>query len=92
MTIEELSGVINMRIDIANRPNWGDADGLWYASFKGAEVKGDGVLIGCSGNGATPQKALQAYVDEIRGKTLVFNAMSENRIEVQIPELLESNQ
>ena len=60
----------------------------WYARIKGAEIKQGVVLVSHTGNGDSPQEALREYARYISGKTLVFNAMSEDRQEFDVPELL----
>lgn len=84
MTLQELATVMNSQIVIRSRD-----DGTWYASIENCEVKGDGVLISAFGNGRNPETALNDYVDQIRGKTLVVNA-SFDRKEFKVPTTLQS--
>jgi len=50
--------------------------------YMGAEVKEGAILKSVYGKGANINFALQDYYRKIKGKTLVFNAMSESRKEV----------
>lgn len=62
---------------------------LWRAEIKGAELKRGGMLIGRSGEGETPQKAIEDYVFAIKGETIVIDAYGENRKEFKIPSNIE---
>ena len=57
-------------------------------SFEYAEISVPPILIGESGDGDTPEEAMNDYADKIRGKRLVFNAMSDNRSTYKVPESL----
>lgn len=57
----------------------------FIASFKHAEVKGDGVLSSMYGDGDTPEVAITNYAQQIRGETLVINAYTQQRREVRCP-------
>lgn len=57
----------------------------FYASFDGTEVKGDGVLIGMSGNGNSPEEAITDYLTGIRGQVLVVDAWNDKRREIECP-------
>jgi len=87
MNIFEFADVIGAELELTRYSN---QNGRWSAGFRGAEVKGDGVLIGSHGNGKTPEDAIVDYVDEICGKTLVFNAYSSrDRREFNVPQDLD---
>lgn len=60
----------------------------FYASFKDIEVKGDHVLIGAHGNGATEDSAMADYAKQISGKCLVMYAYQKERREIWAPELV----
>jgi hypothetical protein len=60
----------------------------WRADIKNALLKEDGCLISACGMGKTADMALEDYVKEIRGKTLVFDYMGERK-EIGVPTTLE---
>ena len=82
MNIEDYADCINVEIVVRRYDN---QNNRWIAEFDHCEVKGDGVLIGTHGNGSTPQEAVQAYIDQIRGKCIVLNAGSVRRREFIVP-------
>lgn len=84
MTLQELSQITKHQIEIL----YPDVDSNWYAHFAGGEIKGEGILISCSGRGKTPQQALENYVREIRGKTIVFDFRRESKQEFNVPDSL----
>ena len=85
MTIEEFASVIDHPIEILMRPGF-PRDMLWYAHFQDGEIKRGNFLEGTSGNGRTPQEALDVYAREISGRVLVFDVMSETkRREYNVP-------
>jgi hypothetical protein len=51
----------------------------FYAELEHVEVKGNGVLIGMYGNGATPDEAMENYLKKITGQTLVIHASDAER-------------
>lgn len=51
--------------------------------YKGCEIKDGPLLISAYGGGTTFEEACEAYLEKIRGKTLVFNACSPSRYEVE---------
>lgn len=52
--------------------------------YKNCEIKDGPFLVGVHGGGTTFEEACEAYLEKIRGKTLVFNACSLSRREVKI--------
>ena len=52
--------------------------------YKGAEIKDGDFLIGAYGVGVDFESACDNYLEQIRGKKLVFNAFSNDRIEIQV--------
>lgn len=61
---------------------WMLDDGNYAVAYQGADVK-DGIsLLGVFGKGESFELACADYMTRIRGKTLVFDADSENRKEV----------
>lgn len=54
--------------------------------FEEGEIKETGFLVSAHGQGETPKTAMNNFVVQIQGQTLVFNAMShQNRQEFQVP-------
>ena len=86
MKITELARVFDKKL----RATYPDIHGKWWLSFQGGEVMGDGVLIGECGRGDTLDEALEDYVAQIAGKRMVFNAYTDQRVELEIPSDLEA--
>lgn len=89
MTIEELGDVLGVDLVIKRRPDQGRR---YTAAFFRVEVKensSSSILAGEYGTGRTPNEAINDYIDKIRGKLLVFNALSSNRKEISVPQTLE---
>lgn len=63
---------------------WRVPNGELAVAYRGAEIKRDGFLISEFGVGRTFENACENYLTKISGKTLVFNACSENRKEVVV--------
>lgn len=74
MTITEYADAMNQELEIRYYPN---QDVRFSAQFVHCEIKGDGVLTSAYGSGRTPQNALDDYVKQISGKTIVLNEMRE---------------
>jgi hypothetical protein len=55
-----------------------------YASV---EIKKGSCLQRAVGFGPTPDEAFTSLYDEIKGKTIVFDAISENRKEINFPDI-----
>lgn len=85
MDIQEYADAINLELDLKYYPN---QKGRWIASFSDTEVKGDGVLIGEYGNGASPVYAISDYIEKIAGKTIVVRANGDERREFVVPDSL----
>jgi len=86
MTIYELSDL--MKTDII-WTRYSNQCKRHTAKFEYTEIKDDPILISTYGDGDTPAEALEHYVEKIRGKTLVVNAMSKTeRKEFGVPETL----
>jgi len=62
---------------------------FWSCSFERCEVKEGSMLVGEHGRGKTPTEAINDYAASLAGKTLVFNAYSDNRQEFRFPTNLE---
>ena len=88
MTITELATLIDEELQIRWCSNMGD----WIAHFEHGETKeynGSSILTSESGRGWTPEKALAGYVDVLKGKVLVFDAMDKpKRKEFKVPTTL----
>ncbi len=89
MTIEEFADSHHLTMVVRERRLPVGNPSRYYASFEAAEVKGDGVLIGTYGNGSTPEEAIANYANEITLKTLVLDAMNDDRREIPVPRLTE---
>lgn len=61
---------------------WMLADGYYAVAYQGADVKDGAGLLGVFGKGQSFESACADYIRRIRGKTLVFDADSENRKEI----------
>lgn len=61
---------------------WMLDDGNYAVAYQGADVKDGSGLLGVFGKGQSFELACANYMLRIRGKTLVFDAGSENRKEV----------
>ncbi len=89
MNLQELGELIEMTLIIRERPKI-IKERRWYVSHEHVEVLGQGgFLTSPCGNGDTIQDALEDYVSQLRGNTLVTDAWSVNRREYQVPESLD---
>ena len=86
MNISEYCDTINVNLVVRRYHNQKER---WSASIENAEVKQNGCLLGAYGNGNTPMGAIADYIKQIRGETIVLNAMSELRREFTVPSSLE---
>ena len=82
MTLKELQKMINADLVFGI----GISDNYYcrfsYVEFK--ENKSSGVLTALAGRGDTVISALHNYCEQISGKLLVYKAMSEDRLELQL--------
>lgn len=85
MTIFELADIAKKDLQITYHNN---QEMRFTASLKYSETKRGGMLVGSYGNGKTPNEAINNYVDDIKGKVLVFDAMSDKRREFGVPKTL----
>lgn len=58
-------------------------------SFDSSDVLEGRVFHKVYGNGDSIESAIADYVQQVRGKKLVFNAMKEDSMECNVPETLE---
>ncbi len=63
---------------------WGVPDGMIAVSYENADVKSGDFLIRTFGTGTSFEEACEDYFSKISGKTLVFNAYSTQRQEVEV--------
>lgn len=83
MTIYEFADIIDQQLNITRYSN---QNNRWSASFNAGEVKEGPMLVGEYGNGHNSDEAIEDYLTKIRGKRVVFNAMSDKyRCEYVIP-------
>ena len=78
-TIEGFAEKYDLEMEVCERRVPLGNENRFYASFKGSEEKGNGVLIGTYGNGATHEEAIANYAKAISMKTLVFDAYTDDR-------------
>jgi hypothetical protein len=84
MNIYEFADEINKELIITR---YAQQNGRFVADFEYAEVKDDGMLVSIYGEGQSPIEALNDYVDQISGKTIVFDAAGNKRQEHLVPAL-----
>lgn len=84
MNIYEFADLIDKNIVIKRYPN---QKGRFSAEFESCETKHGAFLCSESGDGENTQEALNDYKIKITGKTLVFNAMSNDRQEYVAPKM-----
>lgn len=76
MQFEDWLDTLNLRLVVTRYPQ---QNNRWSADIDGAEVKQNGTLLGERGNGNNPQQAITDYLNKIKGKTIVINAMDRDR-------------
>lgn len=82
LTIEEFAAHHRLTIVVREREHIRPGDSSrFYASFERCEIPTGGCLESGFGNGATPEEAIAAYADYIRGKKMVFDAYGDSRRE-----------
>lgn len=81
---ERTASDILLSLEDAHLEVWKLSDGTICVSYYRCEVKDGPVLIGVFGRGGTFEGACYDYLEQIRGKTLVFNACSNSRREVTV--------
>lgn len=89
MNIEEYCDAINKDMKLT----YYSGQSRWVAKIEHAEVKADGGMLKSEyGEGNTPARAVAAYATMIRGQTLVFSAMSDARVELNVPDSLATGE
>lgn len=84
MNLFDYCDAINARLTLTRYEN---QNGRWMARFNECEVKEKGFLVGCYGNGVTPDEAMKDYCKQISGAQVVFNAYTDARTEFTVPQL-----
>jgi hypothetical protein len=91
MNIEEYADALNLQLEITRYPNQSNR---YTARFANCETKDDadsGCLTSAYGNGHCPGSAIDDYLDKIRGRVLVVDAMSpDNRRQYVVPKAIRS--
>lgn len=67
---------------------YSNQDDRWIAKIEDCVVKKGEALVGYYGTGKYPDQAINDYVQNIKGKLIIINAVSPNRKEFKVPELL----
>lgn len=81
---------LEMSVNERAREFWNDKRGTrFYAWFENAEIKEDVILHTFAGNGDTPHEAVYRYMEGIRGKMLVLDAMTGYRRTLFVPFITE---
>lgn len=88
MTITELALLMQTQIHIKYMVSWMPTENPWCCNFKNCEVKEGRFLRTEYGVGATPQAAIESYVNLIKGSILVDGAFTDKRKEWNVPDTL----
>lgn len=89
MTIYELSDIARCDLVLTRHHNQG---ARWTARLERTDTKEsatDVCVTAAYGNGSTPEEAIADYVQRLRGRLLVVDAMRETRREMGVPATLE---
>lgn len=73
MKLTEFCDVVGVELRLTRYAN---QNGRWSAAFDNCEVKAGSMLISAYGNGVTPKEAMEEYIRQVEGKTIVVAAMS----------------
>ena len=86
MNIQDYCDILNIDLSIKRFHN---QNNRWIANFYSCETMDGAALVSEYGNGCNPESALKDYINKIKGKRVVFYAMSEAlRREYVVPESL----
>lgn len=88
-TIEEFADEHDLIMEVEER-HAHEAHDKYYASFKGAEIKEGGILIGGIGDGDTVKSAIADYAHKIGLTILVIDAYSKDRRIIEVPVLTDA--
>ena len=87
MTLEDYADALNTQIVVQRYPC---QSGRWIAHFPLCEVIDGNILASSYGEGTTPLEAMNSYVDQIRGRRVVFDAAApDKRREFDVPETVQ---
>ena len=81
---EKKASDILLSLDYAYLHVWKVRNDTICVNYDGAMVRDKGCLVGLIGRGGTFEGACYDYLEQIRGKTLVFDACSDKRREVTV--------
>lgn len=85
MNFYDYMDTINVDLEVTRYHN----QARWLARFHGTEVRrGFAMLVSEYGLGKTPDEAIADYMEKIRGKKIIINAMSTTRREFVVPETI----
>jgi hypothetical protein len=84
MTLAEYADALDMQIVITRYPN---QNNRWSARFPNCELKVGSMLSSATGEGKSPNAALDALARELSGQRVVFNAGNDRRRECVVPTL-----
>lgn len=90
MTIEELGDLVQEELIVKRYPQ---QDNRWMCRFAHSEAKlskSDIFARGFYGDGKSPEEAIQDYIEQIRGKILLFRGLDrKERSTFGVPNTLE---
>ena len=89
-TLEDFADANGLIMDVHERALFPiGSSKRFYAHFRHAETRsGERFLSSDSGDGRTPEEAIEDYAPKISGKKLVIDAMNERRREIDVPRLV----
>lgn len=87
-TIEDFAERHGLTMVVRERHKPIDKHDRYYAFFKNAEVKNNAFIISLFGNGQTPEEAIEEYSKFISLRTLIFDAKTDGRREIEVPNLM----
>lgn len=85
LSIFVFADLINCNIEFRRYAN---QDGRWYVAFEDSEISEPGILVSRYGTGKSMIDALENYVQQIKGQTLVLNSGTDRRQQYTVPEYL----
>lgn len=90
MTIEQFADSYNLTMKVCERRVPIDHPSRYYAHFESCEVMSDdGFIFDEFGNGVTAEKAIADYADRIQLKSIVIDAYTPERREIDVPRLVK---
>ena len=74
-------------LDVKTRPQESfNSNMKYYVCFNGSNIKEPGAYTGASGDGNSPDDAIENYCPQISGQVLVFG-FGEDAFRIKVPEL-----